>query len=441
MKENPHKKSTNYHRRIGWCAWLTAAIFYLYEYFIRVAPSVMEGHLRQTFHVNATTLGFATGLYYMVYGPMQIVVGPLFDRFGARKLFFLAVCSVSFGCFFASIPASHISMFALGRLFMGFGSAFAFIGTVYVATMWFPPSKLAFLSGMTTALGMFGAILGQTPIAKIVNWLNWRNAWVLAGGLGILCALSVYRWLPSGPQESSCLRNGADGARQSMPPFLKILWTITKNPQTWIIGAVACFLFFPLIVFADFWGIRYIELATGADKSHAAMANGMLYLGWLLGSPIAGALSDHLRHRRRFFTISCLIGTILLLCILIPSHFSIASIALLLFLLGLVSSPQVICFIASVELNPSHLKATAMAMINTIVMLFGGMAQPLCGFFMDLQQRFSPIFYGEYTLRQYRMALMILPMAMFAGFILSFFIRESFGRHHLPEDGKDVVCE
>jgi MFS family permease len=49
-------------------------------------------------------------------------------------------------------------MLGVARLMQGFGSAFAFVGTMYLATQWFPRRKIALLSGLTTSLGMLGAI-------------------------------------------------------------------------------------------------------------------------------------------------------------------------------------------------------------------------------------------------------------------------------------------
>jgi MFS family permease len=421
-------KNSSHIRRVAWGAWICAAIFYLYEYFVRVIPSVMGDTLRSVFHANATTLGFTCGLYYMVYGPLQLIVGLLYDRFGARKLLFYSVFLVLFGCFLAACPFPTIALFGLGRLLMGVGSAFAFIGTIYVATVWFPSTKLAFLSGLTTALGMLGALLAQAPIARLVQLVNWQNTWILAGLLGISCLFLIHRYLPHSP-EWEVRRHDTyfDSNRHALSQFAAGFILVARNPQTWIIGIIACALYMPLVVFADFWGIRYIELVTGAPKSQAALANGMLYLGWLLGSPILGAISDYLCHRRHFFTYSCLFSAVLLLMLLLPVHLSLQSICIILFLLGVASSPEVICFIANVELNPPFLKATSVAMINTIVMLLGGFMQPICGLLIDLRCRTVPTIAGEYTANHYRYALMILPVSVFLGLILSFFVREPIG--------------
>jgi MFS family permease len=413
-------------RRVAWGAWICAAIFYLYEYFVRVIPSVMGNDLQAAFNANAATIGFACGLYYIVYGPLQLIVGSFYDRFGARKLLTGSIILVLSGCFLAACPFPNIYLFAAGRLLMGVGSAFAFIGTIYVATVWFPATKLAFLSGLTTALGMSGALLAQAPIARTVQLINWRNTWLLAGLLGFGCLFLIIRRLPPTPEwETRRHDTYFDSNRHALSQFIAGFLLVARNPQTWIIGSIACVLFMPLVVFADFWGIQYIELLTGATKSQAALANGMLYLGWLLGSPVLGALSDYLSHRRNFLSYSCLFSTLLLLMLLLPSHLSLVATGGILFSLGISSSPEVICFIANVELNPPFLKATSVAMVNTIVMLFGGLMQPLCGLLIDFRCRAIPLVSNGYALGHYRFALLMLPIATFAGLVLSFFMKES----------------
>ncbi|MDR1456560.1 MAG: MFS transporter [Puniceicoccales bacterium] len=412
-------------RRVAWGAWVCSAIFYLYEYFVRVIPSVMGTDLQQAFNANAATIGFACGLYYIVYGPLQLVVGPFYDRFGARKLLMGSIILILMGCFLAACPFPNIYLFCAGRLLMGVGSAFAFIGTIYVATVWFPSTKLAFLSGVTTALGMLGALLAQAPIARTVRLINWRNTWLLAGLLGFGCLFLAFRRLPP-PPEWEMRRHAAhfNSKRNAFSQFIAGFLLVARNPQTWIIGVIACALFMPLVVFADFWGIQYIELIADATKSQASLANGMLYLGWLLGSPILGAISDHLSNRRNFLSYSCMFSTLLLLLLLLPAHLSLISVGGILFLLGIASSPEVICFIANVELNPPFLKATSVAMVNTIVMLFGGLMQPLCGLLIDFRSKIIPSISGGYVVEHYRFALLILPIATSVGLVLSFFMKE-----------------
>jgi sugar phosphate permease len=68
-----------------WVLWGLAAFFYFFEYFLRVAPSVMVPQLMETFSVDATAIGTLSAFYFYIYAPMQIPVGVLTDRYGARN--------------------------------------------------------------------------------------------------------------------------------------------------------------------------------------------------------------------------------------------------------------------------------------------------------------------------------------------------------------------
>ena len=88
-------------------------------------------------------------------------------------------------------------MAAAARGFIGFGSAFAFVGAVYVATVWFPPARLALIAGMTTSVGMIGEVVGQYPMARLAEAFDWRTVvlWsgYIGGGLGVLMFLVIPR--------------------------------------------------------------------------------------------------------------------------------------------------------------------------------------------------------------------------------------------------------
>ena len=51
--------------------WLVGSAFYLYQYFIRVIPSVIEHDLEVNFLATAAQVATADGMYLLVYAPMQ----------------------------------------------------------------------------------------------------------------------------------------------------------------------------------------------------------------------------------------------------------------------------------------------------------------------------------------------------------------------------------
>lgn len=168
----------------GWLIWGTAALFYLYEFFVRVAPAAMEQELQTHFGLTAAALGAAAGTYYLIYSPMQLLSGTIIDRFGPKRVLLASVLVCTAGAFLETIGTTSFFLVA-ARFCQGMGSAFAFVGTMYLAAAWFPRSMLALLSGLTTSLGMTGAIIGNEGVARMVEHLGWQSALIISGFIGI----------------------------------------------------------------------------------------------------------------------------------------------------------------------------------------------------------------------------------------------------------------
>ncbi len=63
----------------------------------------------------------------------------------------------------------------MGRLLVGFGSAFAFVGVLKLATIWLPEDKLGMVAGAATALGTIGAMVGDNLLGTMVNLIGWQK--------------------------------------------------------------------------------------------------------------------------------------------------------------------------------------------------------------------------------------------------------------------------
>ena len=128
----------------AYLVFFMAASFYLYEYVLQVAPSVMAEPMMQTFGVTAKGFGIVAACYFYAYAPMQLPAGILFDRYGPRRLMTCALCLCALGSFFFASTESLWTA-ALGRWFIGVGSAFSFIGVLVLLSRWFPPNYFAVL--------------------------------------------------------------------------------------------------------------------------------------------------------------------------------------------------------------------------------------------------------------------------------------------------------
>ena len=74
---------------------------------------------------------------------MQIPVGIMMDRYGARKLLTFAALFCGVGSFFFGM-AQTLAPAEFGRFLIGIGSSFAFVGMIYICSHWFPQKNWLF---------------------------------------------------------------------------------------------------------------------------------------------------------------------------------------------------------------------------------------------------------------------------------------------------------
>jgi len=418
----------------GWLIWLTAALFYLYEFFVRVAPSAMEPELQAAFRLSAAGLGAAMGVYYFVYSPMQLLAGSFLDRFGAKHVLVLAALVCTIGCIIEPLGRSDF-LLSTARFLQGFGSAFAFVGTMYLAAEWFPRSMLGMLSGLTTSLGMAGAIIGNAGIADVVGKFGWHNALFVAGGVGIVITLLIGLIVP---KESRVRQNRAKATElERGPGILNSLKIVYSNPQSWLAGIAGTALYMPLSVLGALWGESYIASVTGSDKVTAAGAVSMLYVGWMVGGPIAGWFSDHRGIRRNMLLYAGAATLLTTLVVAFVPHLSVVGAYILLLVLGLASCSQVVCFVTAVEHNPPAVAGTAIAATNMMIMLLGGMGEWAFGFILDLVGGSGDT--SNYPETAFRKAIMLLPVISAIGLAAAYFLKESFTKAEIPPGPEPMV--
>jgi MFS family permease len=424
-----------------WVIWGVAALFYLYEFFVRVAPSVMEPELQRTFHLSAATLGGALSMYFYIYAPMQLLVGGFLDRLGARAVLGPACLLVAGGCFL-EIAGDSTVFLVLGRLLQGFGSSFAFVGTMYLATRWFPANRLALLSGLTTALGMLGAVVANAGIVGLVQRAGWQASLFDAGIGGVILAILLLVFIPRrSPQPKVVTAEGkavevVEAAGENAPAphgILHALKVVMSNPQTWLVGIVGTALYMPLQVLGALWGVEYIVTVTGATKDQASWSVSMLYFGWMFAGPAAGWLSDFLGRRRMLLLASSLLTLLSSALLLFFQEIAWWQMNALMLGIGVVSSLQVVSFVCAVEHNPRAFSGTAIASTNMVIMLLGGAMQPVVGLILDWASG-HPGDGTSFTPEAYRWAMSVIPLCAAIGLVAAFFVRESFD----PKTGRGV---
>lgn len=393
-----------------------AILFLFYEMGLQVSPSVMTNELMQSFHLDAAGLGVVSGFYFYSYSLMQLPVGLLFDRFGARILITIAIFGCAVGAFF--FGNMHTAAWAaFARLIMGFGSAFAFTGVLVVAARWFRPHHFAMLGGFAQFFAAFGAMGGAYPLAFLIAKMDWRIVIIGLSFLGVV--LSVIAWLVI--RDSPKEKIAADVFHN--PKIKESLVRIFSNPQTWWLALYSFAGWGPMVLFAALWDGPFLKVKFVVSNQVAASSLSFIWLGVALASPLQGWLSDKLKNRCLLMIISPIIGLVGAIVLIYGMNLPFWISYICLFMMGVASASQILSFAVVKDINPPTSIATAVGFNNMAVVMGGAIFQPLVGFI--LQWNWDGTMVGTtpfYSMHDYAIALSIIPLCFLVCIATSIFL-------------------
>lgn len=408
-----------------WLMCALGALFYCYAYFLRVSPSVMANELMIHFQINAGRLGLLAAFYYYAYTPMQIPVGIIVDRYGARLILSIAALICTCGVFvFAS--TNKLGIAEVGRLLIGFGAAFGYVTTLKLATLWLPARRFATAAGSTTAIGMIAAGVSQVMLTSIVQKIGYQHALNASIIIGLALTVIIFTFVRNQPK-NPVNKDTTQHEPLTFPKVFSYLGIILINPQTWLIGVIGCLMYLPASVFLDLWGIPYLETVYHLTAQQASKVSLVIFVGWIIAGPITGMISDII-GKRRLPLLICNIGAATIICIIfyVPGIRLITLYGLSL-VLGLFCGSHPLCFAISRENISSKVSATAIAVANTLIMIGGMVFQPVVGYLLDLHWDGAMVGGAPiYSSSNFTYALSVIPLSLVISVILTCFVRETF---------------
>jgi len=407
---------------VPWMVWGLGCLFYFYECLLQVSPSVMSTELMHDFSVTSHTLGILSGIYFYSYAAMQLPGGVMMDYFGPQRLLTLAtlICSVSTMAF--GLTDSFYTA-CLARLMIGFGSAFAAVGTMKLAANWFPANKFALLTGLMVTIGMLGAIGGEAPLALLIDNYGWRHSMVFMGVAGIFLAMLILIVAKDAPEKHVEHAISSDLEE----PLTSSLMTLIKNRQLWITAIYGGLMYLSTPVFCGLWGVPFLMFKMHLAKATAANYISLVFVGWAIASPLWGIFSNRIGRRKPplyIGSVGALATSLIFIFAPIQSGFLMQ---VVLFFFGIFSSAFLPAFAIAKELCDKRYVATGLSFMNMMNMIGIALIQPLVGFILDMMWQ------GEivnnvrvYPLEAYHTALAILPAGIFISLLILPRIRETY---------------
>ncbi len=409
MKDNPLSKK-------GFLVWIICVLFFMYEFLLRVVVGTFQHPVMSDLQLSSFQFSLlSTTTFLIIYGVMQIPVGIIADHIGLKK-------SVLIGVIFCTISAVGLAysysfpVAVFFRTLMGFGASFGFICLLISVHDWMPNRRIAFFIGVSQFVATMGPMLAAGPLDTLASTTNvsWRSVFLSLSGVGVVLSFLVSLFVENNKEQMG--RYIILHRPESIKISVKRLFS---RAQPWYIAFFSAFVYFAVEYLSENEGRFFLGLK-GFNLSFASYLLTISWLGYAVGCPLLGFLSDFLQRRKSLMAASALCAIVSILLILLTAQTYLLMLAF--FLLGIGASGQSLGFATTAEQFKKHFVAIGFGLNNAIIILVSAITAPFIGWLLDISKGGLPA-----NLNHYDMAFSVL--VVFAGLawlISAFFIKETY---------------
>lgn len=378
----------------------------------RVSNAVIAPNLVRDLHLDAEALGLLGGAFFYSFALFQIPMGPMLDRMGPRMVITFSSLIGSLGAFLFACGESLTGVF-VGRIVIGIGMASILMGSLKVFVLRFPSEKFATLAGVLVSIGTFGNIFATSPLAYLTSTIGWRTTFILAGIITAILAILAFFILGEKNEKDGVLV--LPSTAEPQVGILRSIRPILGSLAFWQIGTISFFRYGIFVSLQGLWLGPYLMDTRGYSPIQTGNLLIFLAIGTIVGSPIAGRLSDRTFRSRKgvalcglSFYVLCLIPLIGILKIQSPYWYGF-----IFFLMGFFHAFGMVTYSHAKDLFPTSISGTVMTWINFFSMAGAAVFMTAIG---RIIQSFPPINYA-YSERAYHLAFLICFVAVTASIV------------------------
>ncbi|WP_251343236.1 MFS transporter [Haloplanus halophilus] len=302
-------------RRAG--LWTLLAAGFLFVNFHRTATAVLADSLARTFDATGAELGALHASFFYVYAPLQLPAGLIVDRYGPRRVGAAGLGLLTLGVGWFATSGSLAAAF-LARAVVGLGGSVLYIGTLRFCANWFRADQYATMTGYTVAAAGLGGILATTPLALATEAVGWRSATLVAAAATAVLTLGIAAFVRDTPGRAGVempdwRATGGDAdvgaGAASLAEVVGNVRTVVAERETWLMGVVLFCVLGVNFTVLGLWGVPFLVDTYAVSLARASTFVLVGNVGFVLGSPLLGALSDRLGRRTELVVASALLFT------------------------------------------------------------------------------------------------------------------------------------
>ncbi|MBI2219288.1 MAG: MFS transporter [Candidatus Rokubacteria bacterium] len=411
----------------SWRAWAgigASAGLLLLASIHRFAVGTLAGSLMAEFGATAVHLGVLASLYFYLYGAMQVPAGILADTLGPRRTLVASGVCLAVGAA-VSASASDLGTAYVGRVLVGLGAAPIFVNSLRLLASWFDPARFATLLGLINGSGSVGNFLAGAPLAAAADSVGWRGAFTGIAALTVV--VTAVAWI--------LVRDRPAGDRHATPAESRLtladVRAIAGNAEIWKALVIKAGLDSGLFLFFAVWAVPYLGHVYGLSRAAASTYVSVSVVGFALGAPLLGLVSDRVFMSRRIpLLLGSLAFALLWIVVLVPPRGSWgpALMGVITFAMGFAASSLLLTLSVARDNARPHTAGIATAFVNAGGFLSAAVFQVVGSAIMDLYWT------GEmaagvrvYPMAAFQAAFAACLVAAAVSVVVSFRLRERHG--------------
>ncbi len=360
--------------------------------FYRSSTTVIAPELIRDLSLTPEQLGLANAAFFIALMAVQVPVGILFDRVGARlTVAVLAVASVAGAAMHAVIGDGR--GLTIARLLVGVGHGGSFMATIFLISRWWPRERWSTTMSWVFAISMLGVMLAGTPLALSSEAIGWRGSFLVMAALSAVVGVLFLTLVSDDPPGRQMPVRPIETAMAALRGFIEIL----ALPGLLKIMGLQATAYAVMASVMGLWAGPYLHDVHGLD----AVARGNVLIAMAAaqtsGTLLFGPL-DRLVNTRKWIAVGGAVATIAVLLALAASPRPPMPVAIaLLVLLCAVSAYGIHVVTHARSLYPERLAGRGATTAN-IAQLFGCAAVPFAtgyipGLFPITSAGYAPVAY------------------------------------------------
>lgn len=372
--------------------WLVGVVAYVVSIVNRTSLAALGLEAADRFAITAATLSLLAVVQLGVYGALQLPVGLLLDRFGARTVLTVGT-AVMAGAQILLALAPNVELAIVARLLMGAGEAAIFPGLLRVIGMRFPRRLAPAAVQVTGLTGQFGQIISVVPFAALVGLSGWTSAFLSLAGVTALTAVLV----------AAVVREGRPIVVERAP-VLRAVRAAWGEPGTRLAFWVHFVTSFSGNAFAILWGFPFLVAGQGLDATTAGALFSVYVVCGIVFGPIVGAVSGRFPRARTALVVG-LVGVQAAswaAVLAFPTHAPVPLLVVLAVAMCVGGPASMVAFDIVRDHNPAERLSTATGVVNGAGFLSSILVILCIGGVLTLQAGG-----GEYSSEAFRMAELV----------------------------------